>query len=314
MMRWASSVKKWKLSVSSKRSKRDGARRRPGPAVALVDQDQIEIAVVAHLAAAELAQAEQDVAARLAGARPLRQVRHAEALRQRRILQGRDLHRGSSRPGRSGRRSSRGSCPCPGCRARRCAAAPCPGSCAGSGRDRRRRGTARPAPRAARPQVRGWFSTRLSSSSSIMPGLLMRISDRNWLQAHRSTYSFRLGGLKLNSSHRTALAAERGGHLFQVDQGHVGVGRLGQGAQQARGDAGQEVPAAARRQERHRLLGQLRQVLIRPCTSRKRIAAQDRADRLGLGVGVEDQVGLRLRLAVLALRRSGAADDRGSGG
>ena len=65
------------------------------------------------------------------------------------------------------------------------------------------------------------------------------------------------------------LAAERGRHLFEVDQGHVGVGRLGDGAEQLRGDAGEEVPAAARRQERHRLVRELRQVLVRPCTSWK---------------------------------------------
>ena len=48
--------------------------------------------MVAHLPAAELAQAEQDVPGRLTRPRPLGQVRHAEPLCQRRSLQVRQLH------------------------------------------------------------------------------------------------------------------------------------------------------------------------------------------------------------------------------
>ncbi len=70
MIRWASSVKKWKLSVSSMRSMPGATGGRTGPAVALVDQHQIEIAVVVHLPAAELAQGQDDEAARLSGSRP----------------------------------------------------------------------------------------------------------------------------------------------------------------------------------------------------------------------------------------------------
>ena len=38
-----------------------------------------------------------------------------------------------------------------------------------------------------------------------MPGLLVRMPDRNGLKAHSSTYSRSDGGLKLNSSHSTPL-------------------------------------------------------------------------------------------------------------
>ena len=53
---------------------------------------------------------------------------------------------------------------------------------------------------------KGRSTTSESTRSSIIPGLLIRISDKNWLVAHSSTYSLKLGGLKLNSSQRTALA------------------------------------------------------------------------------------------------------------
>ena len=55
----------------------------------------------------------------------------------------------SARSLRAARRLA-GSCPCRECRGRRCAAVPCPGSCAGSDRGRRRPGTARSARCAAR--------------------------------------------------------------------------------------------------------------------------------------------------------------------
>ena len=120
-----------------------GAGRRPRPAVALVDQHQVQVAVIVHLPAAQLAQRQHHVAAGWPARSP--PSRCAEALRQRSYCRGRQLPPGSSRPGRSGRPSSPGWRPCPGCRGRRCAAAPCPGSCAGSAPGRRRRGTARPA-------------------------------------------------------------------------------------------------------------------------------------------------------------------------
>jgi hypothetical protein len=52
----------------------------------------------------------------------------------------------------------------------------------------------------------GRSTTSESIRSSIIPGLLIRISERNWLVAHSSTYSRKLGGLKLNSSQSTAFA------------------------------------------------------------------------------------------------------------
>ena len=69
-----------------------------------------------------------------------------------------------------------------------------------------------------------------------------------------------------------------------------------------RRDAGQEMPAAARRQERHRLLRQLRQVVVCPGHVTEAVAAQDATHRLMIGIRVEDQVGLRRCFAVLALK------------
>src|SRR5262249_29892248 len=67
------------------------AGRRPRAAVPLVNEDQVEVAVVTQFAAAQLAQADQGAAAGLAAARPVRQVGDAEARQQRRILQGGNL-------------------------------------------------------------------------------------------------------------------------------------------------------------------------------------------------------------------------------
>src|SRR5262249_51049865 len=57
-----------------------GTWRRHGPAVALVDHDQVQVAVVAHLPAAEFPQAQDHEARRLASAGPGRQAGHAKAL------------------------------------------------------------------------------------------------------------------------------------------------------------------------------------------------------------------------------------------
>ena len=55
---------------------------------------------------------------------------------------------------------------------------------------------------------KGRSTTSESMRSSIIPGFVVRICERNWLVAHSSTYSRRLGGLKLNSSQRIALCPE----------------------------------------------------------------------------------------------------------
>ncbi len=90
------------------------------------------------------------------------------------------------------------------------------------------------------------------------------------------------------------LAAERGGHFFEVDQGHVGIGSLGDGFEQLRRDARQEMPAAPRRQKRHRFGRELRQALVRSHHVAERVLAENRLDGGRGRVGIEDQVGFRL--------------------
>ena len=90
------------------------------------------------------------------------------------------------------------------------------------------------------------------------------------------------------------LGPQRRGHPLQVRQRPVGVGGVGDRPQQLRRDARQEVPAPAGRQERHRLAGQLREVLVRLGHVAERVAAEDGPDGGLVRVGVEDQVGLRL--------------------
>src|SRR5438309_948801 len=70
-----------------------GAGGRAGAAVALIDEDQIEVAVIAHLAAAEFPQTQERKAARLAGAWALRQIRPAKALAEGRLLQLGNLYK-----------------------------------------------------------------------------------------------------------------------------------------------------------------------------------------------------------------------------
>src|SRR5262249_32116184 len=67
-------------------------RRRTRAAIALVNQDQVQVAVVAQLAAAELAETQEHEPTRLTRPRPLRQERHPEALGQSRVLQRGNLN------------------------------------------------------------------------------------------------------------------------------------------------------------------------------------------------------------------------------
>ena len=62
------------------------------------------------------------------------------------------------------------------------------------------------------------------------------------------------------------------------------------------------MPAAPAGKKRHALLGQRRQVLISAGNVLEWIAAEDRADRLGVGIDVEDQIRLRLGLPVFTLK------------
>ena len=68
--------------------------------------------------------------------------------------------------------------------------------------------------------------------------------------------------MKLNSSQRTVLAPSEAVTFSRLQQRHVRIGRLGHRPQQARRDAGEEVPAAPRRQKRHRFLRQLHEVVV----------------------------------------------------
>ena len=72
--------------------------------------------------------------------------------------------------------------------------------------------------RRATRSVGSLSSTRLSISSSSMPGLLIRMPDRYWLDEHSSTYKCSVGGLKLNSSHSTPLPPSESLTLLEVDQ------------------------------------------------------------------------------------------------
>ena len=133
-----------------------------------------------------------------------------------------------------------------------------------------------------------------------MPGLLIRMPDRNWLDAHSSTYSCQRRRIEAEQLPQHALAAQRIADLAQVHQRHVGVGRGGDGLQQPRRDRGQEVPAAARREKADLLVRQRHQVLIGLRNVAKRIAAQHLGDPLARRIGIEHQVDLRLGLVVVA--------------
>ena len=58
------------------------------------------------------------------------------------------------------------------------------------------------------------------------------------------------------------MAPSDGRYLFQVDQGHVRIGRFGERLEQMGSDAGQEVTTPPRRQKGHRFLGQLGEVIV----------------------------------------------------
>ncbi len=154
--------------------------------------------------------------------------------------------RGWSRPGRSAPRSFPGWCPCPGCRARRSATAPCPGSCAGSARGRSapRHSSASSAPSSSP-------ATRLVEHQAVEQFVdHARVVDEDLREelAPGAQIDVELQARRVEAEqlpeHR--LGPQRAGHLFQVEQRHVRVGSLGHGAQQARRDAGEKVPAAPR--------------------------------------------------------------------
>ncbi len=140
----------------------------------------------------------------------------------------------------------------------------------------------------------GRSTTSESTRSSIIPGLLIRISDKNWLVAHSSTYSRKLGGLKLKSSQRTALAPERRRNLLEIGQRHVRVGRAPHRFQQSRRDRRQEMPAARLRQEREVFARKRHQVLIRRRVISERIRRQHFLDELVARTGVEHEVDNRI--------------------
>ena len=115
MIRWPSSLKKCWLVV---RARAAAAGVGHGLAVGLVEEDDVQVAVVVHLAAAELAQRQDDHLAGLAGARPLADRRLAELGRQPLVLRVRRSAPGRLRRCRTARRSWPGCLPCPECRAR----------------------------------------------------------------------------------------------------------------------------------------------------------------------------------------------------
>src|SRR5581483_3397067 len=83
-----------------------GTGRWSGASISLVHQDQIQIAVITHLPAAQFAECQQGVAARLAIACSLAEMRNAKTSCQRRLLEKGDLNQqrlgqvaqGSGRP------------------------------------------------------------------------------------------------------------------------------------------------------------------------------------------------------------------------
>ncbi len=106
------------------------------------------------------------------------------------------------------------------------------------------------------------------------------------------------------------LGAQRRRDLLEVRQRHVGVGRPADRLEQPRRDRGQEVAAARLREEREILAGQGHQVLVGRRAVAERVAAEHLGDMLGGGVGVEHQVDDRVGGG--AGRRRGRR--RGAGG
>ena len=106
-------------------------------------------------------------------------------------------------------------------------------------------------------------TSRLSISSSIMPGLLVRMPDRYGHAAQSVDVQIERRRVDAEQLPQRRLAAERIAHAAEVDERRVRLGRGGDGGEQPRGDRRQEVPAAARREEANLLGRQRHQVLIR---------------------------------------------------
>ena len=144
-----------------------------------------------------------------------------------------------------------------------------------------RRGTARPASLAA---LRAWAACRarrLSISSSIMPGLLVRMPDRYGLDAHSSTYSRKRGRIEAEQLPQHALAAQRVAHLARGSpaSNRDRAWRRWPRAAAARSPPENAGSAASTGSESSPSASAIR-LRYACCTSRKRILAQHLGDPL----------------------------------
>ena len=98
------------------------------------------------------------------------------------------------------------------------------------------------------------------------------------------------------------LAAERIAHAAEIHERRIGLGRGGDGRQQPRGDRGQKMPAAARREKANLLGRQGHQVLVGRVDVFERIAAEHLLDSLRRRIGIVHQVDFRLDRAVAGKR------------
>ncbi len=107
-------------------------------------------------------------------------------------------------------------------------------------------------------------------------------------------------GIEAEQFPQHAFAAERFADLAKIDQRLIGIGRVGDRLQQARGDAGEKVPAAPRGKKSDVLFGQRHQIRIGAGNIVEAIVAQHPGDLVRLRIGIEHQIDFRFRLVFLA--------------
>ena len=90
------------------------------------------------------------------------------------------------------------------------------------------------------------------------------------------------------------LAAQRIGHRRERGERGVGVGRVADRGQEPRGDRGEEVPAAAGREEPHPLLPERGERAVRGVGIPEAVPREHGPHRVGVGLGVEHEIDLRL--------------------
>ena len=267
-------------------------KRRP---LGLVEKDQVEVAVIVHLAAAEFAHRQDDQLRDPSGVLLGCNHRLAELGDELGILGGGDpAEAGLGNVRQGGGRRCTSSLP-------RISRTPTRNCCAflklcriGSRSSAARGQFGSDSLQACRASA-ACRAPGCPSARRSCPDCSIRMPDKYGLDAHSSTYSRSDGGLKLNSSHSTPLPPSESLTLLRFTSVASGSGVAAMAFKQPRGDRGQKMPAAASREEANLLLRQRHQVLIRLRDVAERVAAEHLGNPRRRRIGVEHQIDLRLR-------------------